>query len=67
MSRKFRESNPFWQRLQSQLDEQFAHSPIPDPPDAAPLQPLEGDGDERRVKSIRLAIARGEHQEKPHV
>jgi len=67
MSRKFRESNPFWQRLQAQLDEQFAHSPIPDPPEAVPLQPLDGEGDERTVKSIRRAIAQGKHQEKSHV
>lgn len=67
MSRKFRETNPFWQRLQAQLDEQFIHSPIPDPPDAAPLKPLEGEGDERIVKSIRRTFARGEHQENPHV
>ena len=66
MSRKFHESNPFWQRLSAQLDEQFIHSPIPDPPDSVPLKLL-ADGDESTVKAARLAIAQGKHLEKSHV
>lgn len=66
MSRKFRESNPFWQRLSAQLDEQFKQQPLPDPPDAVPLKSL-APADESTVKAARLAIAQGKHLEKSHV